>query len=167
MVRALPSAIPSKMYRHFALVTVLLTTGVAMFAEGENREALAAQVEEHEEPDAIPHESAAKVPKATIARRTPQHHRFGQHIDGFDVVFGAPMERALGSLGTYTTAVASEVAQAGYSDAYLDSLGAEERDLLLKGLAKEGLLAPEQRERTTAALTAASHVRSGGLAANY
>ena len=163
MVRALPSAIPSKMYRHFALVTVLLTTGVAMFAEGENREALAAQVEEH---DAPPQESAGEVPKATIARRAPQHHRFGQDIDGFDVVFGAPMDRALGSFGTYTTAVASEVAQAGYSDAYVASLDPQERDLLLKGLANEGLLSPEQRERTSAALTAASQVRSGGSAAN-
>jgi hypothetical protein len=167
MVRALPSTVPPKMYRHFALVTVLLTTGVAMFADGENREARATQVEERAEPGAPPQQSE-KVPEPAIARRTTQiHRRFGQEIGEFDASFGAPMDRALGSLGAYTTEVASEVSQAGYSDAYLSSLGAEERDLLLKGLAREGLLSPEERERKSDALIAASEARSGVRSANY
>ena len=163
MVRALPSAIPPKMYRHFALVTVLFTTVIAMFADGENREARATQVEQREEPEV----STAEVAKPVIARRTTHpHRRFSPNISEFDVAFGAPMDRALGSLGAYTTQVAAEVTQAGYSEGYLSSLRAEERDLLLTGLAREGLLSPEERERKSAALIAASHVRSGGSAAH-
>ena len=43
MRRAVTPAIPPSMYRHFAIVTLALTTGLAMFAQGENREAQAAQ----------------------------------------------------------------------------------------------------------------------------
>ena len=38
MRRAVTPAIPPSMYRHFAIVTVALTMGLAMFADGENRE---------------------------------------------------------------------------------------------------------------------------------
>ena len=166
MVRALPSAVPPKMYRHFALVTVALTAGVAMFADGENREARATQVEERAEPGAAP-QGAAKVAEPAIARGTRRlRHRFEQEMGEFDTSFGAPMDRALGSLGTYTAEMASEVAQAGYSDAYLSSLGADERDLLFEGLAREGLLSQDERERRSAALIAASEARSGAPSAD-
>jgi len=168
MVRALPSAVPPKMYRHFALVTVLLTTAVAMFAEGENREARTTQVERREKPGVLRQDTPAKAPKPTLARRTTQpHHRFVQEVRGFDVSFGRPMDHARGSLAAYTTQVASEVTQAGYSEAYLSTLRTEERDLLLKGLSREGLLSPEERERKSAALIAASEARSGASSANY
>ena len=167
MVRALPSAVPPKMYRHFALVTVALTAGVAMFADGENREARATQVEERAEPGAAPQQGAAKVAEPAIARGTRRlRHRFAQEMGEFDTSFGAPMDRALGSLGTYTAEMVSEVAQAGYSDAYLSSLGGEERDLLLEGLAREGLLSQDERERRSAALIAASEARSGAPSAD-
>ena len=42
MRRAVTPAIPPSMYRHFAIVTVVLTAGVAIFTESENREAHAA-----------------------------------------------------------------------------------------------------------------------------
>src|SRR5688572_28390166 len=44
MRRAVTPAIPPSMYRHFAVVTIVLTLGLAMFAEGEDREAQAASV---------------------------------------------------------------------------------------------------------------------------
>jgi len=167
MVRALPSAIPSKMYRHFALVTVLLTTSVAMFADGEGREARATQVAEHDKQEALRQEAAEQVAKPTITRRVPQpRHRFAQEVRGFDVSFGAPMDSAAGSLTAYARELTAGVTQAGYSDAYLASLGSQERDLLLEGLAREGLLSPEERERKSAALVAASRARRGGSRAN-
>jgi hypothetical protein len=165
MVRALPSAIPPKMYRHFATITVLLTLGIAMFAEGESREAAAAQ----SEPRETVRRDEAEVVKPPIARR-PAEHRQRPHqdrgFDGFDPSFGTPMDNPLSSLATYTE-VASVVSQAGYSDRYFASLDAEERALLLDGLAKEGLTSPAERERKTAALIAASEARSGGATANY
>ena len=171
MARALPSAIPPKMYRHFALFTVALTTGIAMFADGENREAAAAQVEEHREQEAIRQASEAKTAKPTIARRTASpHHRFAPESEGFDESFGAPMELPTGwnvAAGMLPTGRATEATQAGYSEGYLASLEAQERDLLLKGLEHEGLLSSDERERRIAALSAASQARSGASSADY
>lgn len=36
--------VPPRMYRHFAVVTVLLTLCIAIFADGENREAISAEI---------------------------------------------------------------------------------------------------------------------------
>lgn len=171
MARALPSAVPPKMYRHFALVTVLLTLGIAMFADGENREAAAAQVERREEREQIRRDDAAEAAGPAIVRRSPvpRRERPRQHIgfDGFDPSFGAPMDSPMRSLASYATGVASAATQAGYPDAYLASLGAEERALLVDGLEKEGMLSRDERERKSAALIAASEARGGGSVANY
>jgi hypothetical protein len=166
MARALPSVVPPKMYRHFALVTVLLTLGVAMFADGENREAAAAQVEQRE---TSPVEDP-QVIKPPIARRPVERHQRSHEssaFDGFDPSFGAPMDTPRGSPTGRIAAMASAVAQTGYSDSYLASLDSEKRALLLAELEKEGLSSPEERERKTAALVAASETRSGRPTANY
>lgn len=168
MVRSLPSAIPPKMYRHFALVTVALTASVAMFADGENREAAAAQIEEPEAP-APAQQDLAPPPKPTATRRARERHEaFVQSggFDGFDPSFGMPMDRAMSSLGAYANQLMPEATQAGYSEAYLASLDPEERALLIGGLEQEGMLAPGERERKTAALIAASEARSGRPTAN-
>ena len=165
MGRATPSVIPPNIYRHFAMVTVLLTTGVAMFAEGENRQAATVEAAPPEEsrPEDAPTLAKPEIASSTPARRsTPDSSGF----DGFDDSFGAPMTTPLGSPGVYATAGRPEAATTGYSERYLDSLSAEERELLLADLAKEGLLSPAERERKSAALIAASQVRSGG-SANY
>jgi hypothetical protein len=161
MARKQPSVIPPKVYRHFALVTVLLTAGIAMFADSENREA-SAQV--------APRESGLRqesIPKPLVAPRTTRRkHHFAQDGEGFAAPFGAPMDEAPGSLVAQTTQLAPDAAPAGYSDHYLASLGPDERRLLLEGLEKEGLLSPEEREHKSRALIAASQARSGGSAAN-
>ncbi len=36
--------VPPRMYRHFAVVTVLLTLSIAIFADGESREAISAEI---------------------------------------------------------------------------------------------------------------------------
>jgi hypothetical protein len=158
------------MYRHFALVTVLLTASIAMFADGENREAAAAQIEDRPEPqptrpDAVLQPPAPRENRDTASRRA----RFvdSNGFNGFDPSFGAPMDKPMGSLATYARRLAPEIAQAGYSDTYLASLSAEERDLLSDGLEQEGMLSPAERERKTAALVAASEARSGTSPANY
>jgi hypothetical protein len=63
--------------------------------------------------------------------------------------------------------LAPEVAQTGYSAAYLASLDARERELLLNGLQQEGMLAPGERERRIAALVATSEARSGASPTNH
>jgi hypothetical protein len=165
MVRALPSAVPPKMYRHFALVTVLLTLGVAMFADGENREVAAAQVEQPE----TTRRDDSEVVKPPIADR-PEHRqrsRRTSEFDGFDPSFGAPMDAQRASLASGAAAVASAVSQTGYSDEYLASLDAQKRALLIAELEKEGLASADERERKTAALVASSEARSGRSTANH
>jgi hypothetical protein len=157
------------MYRHFALVTVLLTASVAMFAEGENREGAAARAAMDEEPSA-PQERLVPPPKPPVSRRASERHEhFVQSggFDGFDASFGMPMDKAMGSLATHANRLAPEVAQTGYSAAYLASLDARERELLLNGLQQEGMLAPGERERRIAALVATSEARSGASPTNH
>jgi hypothetical protein len=156
------------MYRHFAVVTVLLTAGIAMFAEGENRQARAAQVASQERARPKPAVEALQPPPT---RRKPRRRQqFLQEtggFDGFDASFGMPMDLASSAPSSPAGTAASDATQAGYSEAYLSSLDPEERDLLLAGLANEGVLAPRDRQRKSAALIAASQARSGASAANY
>lgn len=49
MARVMPtSTISPKMFQHFAVITVVITGMLAMFADGEGREALEATVEKHQ-----------------------------------------------------------------------------------------------------------------------
>ena len=168
MAHALASMIPPRMYRHFALATVALTAAVAMFAEGESREARAAHVEAQQAPRPEPVVEALQPPivRRKPARRAQFLQNTGGH-DGFDTSFGAPMERTFASQSAHAPTAASEATQAGYSDRYLASLDPEERDLLLQGLKDEGVLSPRERERKSAALVAASQARSGASAGSY
>ena len=169
MARTPPSAVPPKMYRHFALVTVLLTTSVAMFAEGENREVAESRIEQGEERQAVQRDDT-EVARPPVAHRPAESRKRsyeGPGFGGFDPTFGAPMDNPLTSLAANAADVASAVAQTGYSDKYLAALDAEKRALLVAELEKEGLGSPEERERKTAALIAASEARSGTPTANY
>jgi hypothetical protein len=157
------------MYRHFALVTVLLTASVAMFADGENREVAAARTRMDADPP-VQRERLAPPATPSVSRRASERHeRFVQSggFDGFDASFGTPMDKAMGSLATRANRLAPEIAQTGYSEAYLASLDATERELLLDGLQQEGMLSPGERERRTAALIAASEARSGASPTNH
>jgi hypothetical protein len=169
-MRALSPAIPSKMYRHFALVTVALTTGIAMFADGENREATATEIGEREQQEELRRESLERSAPPTIGQAAkPRPVRFADAGDAFDSTFGRPMMQPVGStvsFGAIPVEVATEAAQAGYSEEYLASLGEGERNLLLAGLAKEGLLSPAERQSRSVALVAASQHRSGGSPGN-
>ena len=166
MVRSLTPAIPPKMYRHFAIVTVALTAAIALFANGENREAVAAQIEERQQQEELEQKSRERFGKPTIRRssRKPRPARFSDSGAEFDESFGRPMDQMVShnrrSLGT-SEQERTPAAQAGYSDQYLATLSEEERKLLLAGLEKEGLLSPTERERKIAALVAASERRSG------
>ena len=149
MRRATP-AIPPKMYRHFAVVTLLLTAGLAMFADGENGKAAHALV-------AQPQAKPAQPPQ--LAQPTPTAYSTGSS-SGEDFDFGSPMELLTGDSGGVLPG--EELAQeAGYSAEYLESLSPEERAMLLKGLEENGMLSPELRDSRAGALAAASSRRSG------
>jgi len=166
MARTLTPAIPPKMYRHFALVTVGLTVGIAMFASGESREAMAAHVEEQQQQHELELKSREKAVAPTIARRIrPRSHGFSSDSEAFGGTFGRPMigpAIRANNVDMDEVEGASQEPPTGYSQQYLDTLSEEERKLLLASQEKERSLTPEERQRRNASLIAASQVRSGG-----
>jgi hypothetical protein len=159
MRRAVTPAIPPSMYRHFAVITLLLTTALAMFANGENREAQAAQ---------SPRPAARPTPAAAIATRSPTTASQPASAWGFDSdgegSFGQPMERLISGASSLMPDL-DEVVAPGYSPEYLASLSEEERRLLLQGLQDNGMLDAEIQSDRAAALSAASQRRSGSASA--
>ena len=153
MRRAVTPAIPPSMYRHFAVMTLVVTTGLAMFADGENRQAQATQVDRPAPRPAVP---------ATIATASPTQQSAGGWgaESEFDSGFGKPMERLISGAGSVIPDL-DEIAAPGYSPEYLASLSEEERELLLRGLQQNGMLEPEIQSDRSAAISAASRRRSG------
>lgn len=95
MRRSSPSPIPPSMYRHFAAITLALTMGLAMFANGENHEARATQIDQVEVEVAAQEEPAriVKAPKASA----PAAASSQWYSEALDSAFGQPMDRPLGS----------------------------------------------------------------------
>jgi len=168
MARALTPAVPPKMYRHFAVFTIALTAGLAMFADGENREAIAARIDQQQHDAELRRASAARFGAPRIGHASPKPDRgFDDESLRSDHPFGQPMT-TFGPQLTYRrthvipTDLAAQAVEAGYSEEYLASLSEEERDRLLEGLRENHLLSPAERNRITARLDAASRRRSGG-----
>lgn len=161
MRRAVTPAIPPSMYRHFAVLTVVLTACLAMFAEGENREAQAAPAAQAAKP-------AAPVALVT-ATSTNAAARAADwsDVDSFsDSGFGGSVDGLFGGGDSSVIPDLDEGLVPGYSPEYLASLSEEERELLLGGLQESGMLEPEIQRRRSAALSAASSRRSGSASAD-
>lgn len=154
MRRSATPAIPPSMYRHFAIVTVAITAGLAMFADGENREAQAAQVAE-----AKPAKRAAPVALVTASPKTTRRQE-ADGWGGFDVS-SSPVGSPSGGSSRRVGSDFDGIAAPGYSSEYLASLSEEERELLLRGLQENGMLEPDVQSERAAALGAASRRRSG------
>jgi hypothetical protein len=145
------------MYRHFAILTVALTASLAMFADGENRQAQAAPTRREARP-------AAPVALVTAPSINGSTHAAGwSDIETYDSGFGGSMEELIGSEDGSVLPDLEEGLVPGYSPEYLASLSEEERNLLLGGLQESGMLEPEVRHRRSAALAAASSRRSGSV----
>jgi hypothetical protein len=158
MRRAATPAIPPKMYRHFALVTVLLTAVVAMFASGENRKAVTTHIEQQTEENELRRESYARFGAPKIGGSpAPTVGSFADDVGEF----GRPMDNPSGGLSSSVMARQERAEAAGYSPEYLASLSPAERELLLSGLEENGLLTEQARADRGAALAAASSRRSG------
>lgn len=91
------SLVPPTMYRHFAAVTLALTTVLAMFADGEGRQAQAAQKPEFR-PTAAPSPPRFATP-ADSPVRNPIPSGWYEEA-GLDGAFGQPMHRLFDSAGS-------------------------------------------------------------------
>ena len=159
MARLQTPAIPAKMYRHFAVVTLLLTASVAFFADGENREAVAAQVAEKKQETKVRRESYARFGAPKLGgQQAATVGRFSEDDGGADLAFGTPTAgpSLVGNRGT-DAGSDDPLVRAGYPRAYLEGLSPEERHKLL-----ESLLATEGERRSQAAALAAASARRAG-----
>ena len=155
MRRAVTPAIPPSMYRHFAVMTLLLTTALAMFADGENREAHATLTAK---PAARP--SAPAVIATASPTTTSQTAGAWDADSEGESTFGQPMQRLISGASSMIPDL-DQIVAPGYSPEYLASLSDEERQLLLQGLQDNGMLDADIQSDRAAALSAASRSRSG------
>ena len=102
--RASPTGLNAKVYRHFAVITVCLTGTLAIFADGENRAAVAETIDDREEQTRLAEAEARKYGKPRLinaagARPRQRPARFDHGDAGGE--FGAPMDRvAVTELGS-------------------------------------------------------------------
>lgn len=154
--------IPMSLYRHFALVTVSLTAMLAMFASGENEEYR--QQASQPQPQASP--SPAPSPDTTPRYGEAQMVQaagggsFGVEA-GADNSYGNPTLTG-GDLRFINSSNLPEAnsENAGFTDAYLDSLSEEELAELLQAM-REGGIEDSERRQASAIMEAASRRRSG------
>lgn len=167
MVRPTAPAIPLRMYRHFAVATLALTSAMALFADGESRAAVSERLTEEQQANALRRESRERFGAPRLARAQPTPVSTFEETPALGGEFGAPMAKPNGRFSRNGSGMdrASAAQQLGYTQEYLDSLSAEERELLLKGLEQNGLLSEENRTRQAAAIQSASARRSGSPAA--
>lgn len=172
MARRKPPAVPTaRIYRHFAVVTLLLTGAVALFADGENRAAMAEEIAERQQRDALARASAEKFgpPKLIKAGAPDGGGSFGPDIGEF----GAPMDGG-GGTGSGSGSgyipdedlalgfVPAAYARYGLSEAEWAALSEEEREALRREAEAEAARADTpERALQVERLKAASAARSG------
>jgi hypothetical protein len=129
MRRASTPAIPPKLYRHFAIVTVVIAAGLALFADGDNREPQAAQVAP------APPAADPKPPGIAWAEPTTGADSTSGGWDevDFDSSFGAPMDAPLGDSRANPELDEDSAPPPGGPA----TLTIAERDVLLRGLREQ------------------------------
>lgn len=167
MARRANPAIDAKMYRHFAVVTVCLTAGLAIFADGESRQAVADEISAREDQAALERAEVAKFGPAKLitGSGTPAPSASFAY-DGSGGEFGAPMD-GTGSRdqgASYvprrntTSRVGAEIdyAALGLTKAEYDELDPAAQQALLREFR-------ELRARQTRSLLEGSAARGGGV----
>ena len=155
--------VPFKVFRHFAIVTIVVTALTALFADGENQQVVKKQIEEQiEQQEKRERENA----KAMLVRAPAQQSVHEGFSDQVSMGFGEPMVRmqarqnASGYVPGARTRGGRE-AIPGYSQDYIDRLSDEDYEALVAGLREAGMLDAETRADQIAALQRASIARSG------
>ncbi len=169
-INAPQSSLP-KAYRHFAVVTVAVTTLMAVFADGENREAISQTVEDHQQDQDLHRKEVERYGKPVLKMKESDSSKGGGHFAS-DAETGAGLAMGGGG-GSYShhrsrAGIGARVAagayrQQGITDEKLAKLTPGEREALLESL-DEKETAPAEREVTQAdldRLMAASAMRSG------
>ncbi|MXO58724.1 hypothetical protein GRI89_04110 [Altererythrobacter salegens] len=143
------SAPSTHMHRHFAVVTVVATGLLAIFADGHNAEALAQKVEEQK----VQHEVKAEAPKKVV---TPPQQPGGVWGSSTRQDF---VSNSAGSIFARSGLMASDrsLRSAGYGSDYLSQFKPDERTGLAQAAA-DNIAGVESQQ---ASIEAASRARSG------
>ncbi|MFZ1742462.1 MAG: hypothetical protein WAT93_06385 [Pontixanthobacter sp.] len=158
--------VDAKMYKHFAIVTVALTAGMALFADGEKREAVAQGIE-----TAAKYEPEKPKPDELIIRndRVSAGGGDGGDLDGFyssgaslsgQNIYSGYDPNVLRLEATGFRADDAMLARMGLTRAQFDALPPAEREAILVKL-NNGITAA-QRQKSIERAGAASLSRSGG-----
>ncbi|MCB2065834.1 MAG: hypothetical protein KDE15_04235 [Erythrobacter sp.] len=94
MARISPPSVPVKMYKHFAVITVLLTATIALFADGENRQAIAAHFEQNQLHAQEQSRASRPVSAPRLVRNDAAANGSFDSGGEFDGGFGAPTDIA-------------------------------------------------------------------------
>ncbi|MBD3728120.1 MAG: hypothetical protein IE933_00260 [Sphingomonadales bacterium] len=161
----------TKIYRHFAVVTVAATALLALFADGGKRQELQAQVAQV----APSNDHLGEAKLETRSKQPPSSYSSSADFQDSQSDFGAPMDRtgsAIEASGIDADmgaplpppAVPSSFNQEfGVPEETLTKLSPEQRKDLLKRI-RQGRYgqSPDEREQQIAKLTAAARQRAGG-----
>jgi hypothetical protein len=170
--RANPAALNAKMYRHFAVVTVCLTSAIAILADGENREAVADELARREQRAELKRAETEKfgAPKLVASSALRGGHAATFDYGGTASSFGAPMDtagaNAQGGSGLLphnsTTRVGTGIdyAALGLTKEEFEQLAPSERDALLREFR-------QLRSRQARSLLEGSVARGGGSSLDY
>lgn len=162
--------VPYKMYRHFVVITIVLTAGLAFFADGEKRETVTEHVAEKEERAEMQRISAEKA-RGPVLKRADAGSRqtFDYSENPFHEGFGRAMDRtsdrgndsSINPDATSRQLAGGRQSLPGYKDEYIESLSDAEYTMLVRSLKASGMLDPRERKRKIDALARASRARSG------
>lgn len=137
-MRRSPSPIPPSLYKHFAVATLAVTTALAMFADGENRQARASQIEAPAPAAEQPPEEFVRAPEPPRKSRASSQWYSASAFAG---TFGQPMNQAFGL--AETGIIPGEAEMTGREEpAGQVGLTQTDRELLLRQLRESRAVQP-------------------------
>lgn len=179
MAKIRTQAVSPKMYRHFAGLTVVATLLIAVFADGENRQAFAEELDAQKRAAEQAERASYKYGRPQLLQSTELQARVYNSASDYrdsDLDYGAPMDR-IGSRAQSSAVFQGAVNRGGgqyvpasyihgqISPEELAKLTPAQREALLAQMATGGMAQdPAARKRQIANLTAASMQRSGSEA---
>jgi hypothetical protein len=160
-----------KVYRHFAVVTVAVTTLMAVFADGENRQAISSTVEERQHDQQLKRKEAEKFGQPVL-KMEQDDSGGGRFASDSETGGGGGLANDGGGhssrYGSVAEVVGPQMVPAGYrqhslTDEQLAQLSPEEREALLDRMREARLgSSAQQRQQDLSRMMQASARRSGG-----
>lgn len=155
LIPAQAASLP-KIYRHFAVITLVCTAILAMVVDGENRRSVADKLHERQQMNHMKAAEVSKMGARTLFDPVPVYVKFGSASQEFDSTYGAPTDRegAKAEDGVYPRQAAiaqrpqvtpKSYGMFGMSKEEWEALSEEERQRLMDTLASGQMLAEQAR----------------------